>query len=187
MPEVAFQLPGLSGEMLPHERRRAEFDLTLWLGEARGGGLKAWLEFDEALFDRVTVLRLADRYLRLLAGAVRQPGEWLSRLPLLSEAERHQLAREWCDTAAERLVGGLLHELVEAWAAKAPDALAVASGDRRMTYGELDAGAARVARRLAALGIGPEAFVGIAIERSPEMIVGVLAALKAGAAYLPLD
>jgi amino acid adenylation domain-containing protein len=186
MPERTFAFPGLTWEPLGKNRQRSEFDLTLWLHEEQEG-LRASLEYDRALFDRATVVHLTGRFLRLLAGAVREPGERLSRLPLLSAAERHQVVREWCDTASDRLAGGLLHELLEAQAARSPRALAVVSGERRMTYGELDARASRLSRRLAALGVGPEILVGLAVERSPEMIVGLLAILKAGGAYLPLD
>ncbi len=166
----------------------AQFDLTLFWAE-EGGRLRAFLLWNRDLFDPATALRLLGHQAGLLAALVR-PGVLdlaLGDLPLLAPAERHQLLAEWNDTAAPE-PGGLVHHLVEAWAARAPAAPAVhLVGGRVLTYGELDRRASALARRLAGLGVGPEARVAVCLERTPEMTVALLGILKAGAAYLPLD
>ncbi|HEV2735789.1 MAG TPA: amino acid adenylation domain-containing protein, partial [Longimicrobiaceae bacterium] len=115
------------------------------------------------------------------------PERPLERIEVLTEAERRLLVEEWNRTAVESPTGACLHELVAAQAERTPEALAVVSGEDALTYRELDARADRLARRLAGLGAGPEARVGVCLERSAGMVVAMLAVLKAGAAYLPLD
>src|SRR6185369_14929046 len=128
-----------------------------------------------------------DHWRSLLAGAVADPGARLSALPLLGEVEQQQLLREWSDAAP--VAGGFtpLYELFAAQAARRPDAVALVCGDQSLTYGELARRSSRMARRLAELGVGPGMLVGLCAERSPELILGVLAILAAGGAYLPLD
>ena len=138
------------------------------------------------LFDSTTVRRMSHHLIALLAQAVDDPARPLDRFALLSDAERAQLVVEWNDTAVAPSVH-CLHELFEARADLVPSATAVVSGSRELVYGELESQANQLAHHLRALGVGPEVPVGICIERTPEMIVALLAVLKAGGAYLPLD
>jgi amino acid adenylation domain-containing protein len=184
-PQRAIELPGLLIEPLRAETGTAKFDLTLSLAET-AEGLAGWLEYDLDLFDPATAERIAGHFGTLLEGAAADPGRRLSELPLLSEAEREQLVVDLNATGRE-VPEVCVHEGIAAQAARTPDAVAVTFGTESLTYRELDRRANALAHRLRDLGVGPEARVGIALERSLEMVVGVLAVLKAGGAYVPLD
>jgi amino acid adenylation domain-containing protein len=173
----------------------AKFDLALDAVEL-DGRIEARLEYRDDLFDGATARRLAASLGAWLAAAARDPGCRLSALPGLSAAERQQLAREWNDTGdpGDFGVGGsaaaeaaCLHARFAATARRAPAAVAVRWGDSEMSYAELDRRSNLLAWRLRRLGAGPEARVAVALERTAAMVVAVLAALKAGAAYVPLD
>jgi amino acid adenylation domain-containing protein len=144
------------------------------------------LLYDPRRFDRATIERMMNHLRTLMAGIVANPEQKVSRLPLLTEAERHQI-REWNQTATDYPREACLHQLFEAQAERAPEAVAIVCDDRQLTYCELNARADRLAQRLRRLGAGAGSFIGLFTERSPEMIVGILGVLKAGAAYLPLD
>ena len=133
-----------------------------------------------------SVEALAERLVRLLEAAVAAPERAIGRLDILCAAERHTILREWNDTARP-IPSATLPELFAAQAARTPDAVAVVFEDERLTYGELDARANQLAHHLRSLGVGPEVVVGLCVERSLEMMVGLLGILKAGGAYLPLD
>ena len=186
----ALRLGDLTGSLWPPVAETEKFDLSLTLGllEDRLAGT---FGFRAELFDGVTIERLAGGLVRLLAGAVAAPETPLSRLPLWSAAERHQALVEWSGAVPSAPVDLLVHERVERWARETPDAAAVvwdeAGAEARLTYGELNRRANLLARRLRALGIGPESPVALGLERSPELVTAALAVLKAGAAYLPLD
>ena len=167
------------------ERRTSEFDLEIALGEV-AGRLAGRLTVDADLFDGVTAVRLADQLERLLAAAVSDPGVAVGDLPLLAPAERAQVLVEWNGGGAP-VPAGCLHEAVLRWARQTPLAVAVSEGERTLTFGELGRRAGRLARRLRALGAGPEAPVALHLGRSAEQIVGQLAALAAGAPFVPLD
>ncbi|HYG62668.1 MAG TPA: amino acid adenylation domain-containing protein, partial [Thermoanaerobaculia bacterium] len=181
-------LPGLTLSPVPLRGQVAKFDLTLTLQEEerfRGG-----LEYDTSLFDGSTVTRLWARFENLLEGAVHAPDRPLGDLPLLSVAERHQALVEWNDT--RRPAGDLgrlplAHELIAIQARRSPHALAVIAGDRRLSYGDLDAQANRLAWELVGRGVGPDVAVALFLERSAELVIGLLAILKAGGAFVPLD
>ncbi len=163
------------------------FDLELSFMEGPDA-LHALVSYNADLFDPATVLRLVAHLETLFAGAVADPARPVSDLPLLAAAERAQLLREWNDTAREAPLDVPLHRLVEARTAAAPDALAVLDGaGASLTYAELDRRAARLARELRRLGVGPETRVAVAAGRSPELVVGLLAVLRAGGAYVPID
>ncbi len=181
-------LPGLAASALPVASGTAKFDLTLAVAAAPPG-LAASLEYDAALFDGTTALRLLGSFQHLLAGALADPARRLSELPLLAAGERQQLLVEWNegDTAVLAGAAACLHELFATQAARTPGATALVSGEERFPYAELAARAGRWARHLAWLGVGPEVPVGICAERSPEMVEGMLAVLMAGGAYVPLD
>src|SRR3954471_15823196 len=145
------------------------------------------IDFDgnPALYSADRLAELQQRFLRLL-GALEDPGQLVGRLDILGSAERHTILREW-NATARAVPGATLPELFAAQVARTPDADAVVFEDERLSYGELDARASRLAHHLRGLGVGPEVVVGLCIERSLAMLVGLLGILKAGGAYLPLD
>ncbi|HSF41151.1 MAG TPA: non-ribosomal peptide synthase/polyketide synthase, partial [Thermoanaerobaculia bacterium] len=164
----------------------AKFDLTLAL-EEHAGELIGGVEYAADLFERATIERLIVHFECLLTAALAAPGRTASSLPLMSPAEREQLLRQWNDTQTEGLAEGLVHQDVATQAARRPSAVAVEAGVERWTYRRLVGSARRLARHLRELGVGPDAIVGLCAERSPAMVVGMLAVLEAGGAYLPLD
>jgi non-ribosomal peptide synthetase component F/thioesterase domain-containing protein/acyl carrier protein len=165
----------------------AKFDLTLGLSEAPDGPFHAVLEYSTDLFDEATAAGLVDHFQTLLADATAHPERRLSELSLLPEAERRRVLYEWNATESPVPEGLCVHHLVEAQAKRTPDALAVVGGGRTLTYRDLNERANRLANHLRRLGVGPEVRVGLALERSREQMIGLLAILKAGGAYLPLD
>ncbi|HVT17881.1 MAG TPA: non-ribosomal peptide synthase/polyketide synthase [Thermoanaerobaculia bacterium] len=185
-PGVAFRLGPLELETLTLDAQGAEFDVSLAAAEL-GGGLSARLCYNADLFDAPTAERLLGHLAALLGSAAGDPARRLSELSLLSPAERHHLCHELNDTAAGYPPGGCLHELVEAQAARTPAAVAVEYAGRQLSYAELNAAANLLAGRLLARGVGPEVAVGVCLERSLELVVALLAVLKAGGAYLPLS
>ena len=164
----------------------AHFDLTLSIVEDESG-LKASLNYATALFDARTIERMARHYCALLEGIAADPDRRIGELDMLDASERHRLLVEWNDTAVDYPKDRLLHQLFEEQAARAPDAAALVFEGAQLSYGELNERANRLAHRLRALGVGPETIVGLCVERSFEMIVGLLGVLKAGGAYLPID
>ena len=189
--ELRPELLGLEAGFEAVSTASAKFDLSLSLAERRGfdgtpAGIEGALEYASDLFDRSSVEAIAGRLVRLLEGAVADPDRAIGRLDILSPAERHTILREWNDTA--RAVPGMtLPELFAAQVARTPAADAVVFEDERLSYGELDARSSQLAHHLRGLGVGPEVVVGLCIERSLAMLVGLLGILKAGGAYLPLD
>ena len=181
-----FTLPGLQfGSMdIGSDVTRFDLEFHLWENE---GVLAGNLIYNTDLFDAATIARMLGHFRSLLEGVVADPEARLSDLPLLTEAERRQVLAAWNDTRSDYPRDRCVHELFEAQAARAPAAVAVVSEERRITYGELNAWANRLARRLRALGVGPESKVGVLLERSPEMVAALLAVLKAGGVYVPLD
>jgi amino acid adenylation domain-containing protein len=165
--------------------RVARFDLDLAM-EDLGHALGGTFVYRAALFDAATIERLAGHLEATLEALVAEPGRRLSELSLLRGGERARVLDEWNATGAG-YAGEYVHERFAAQARRAPDAVAVRFGGRTLTYAELEADASRLARHLRGLGVGPEARVGLCLERSPEMVVAVLGVLKAGAAYVPLD
>ncbi|MEW5930636.1 MAG: amino acid adenylation domain-containing protein, partial [Gemmatimonadota bacterium] len=178
-------LAGLGVQRVATQLEAAKFDLSLELA-AGPDGLRGKLAYGTELWEAATMRRLVGHFTRLVEQAAADPDVRISQVALLNEAERRQVVEEWNRTAVE-YPGACIHERVAAQAERTPEALAVVSGEDALTYRELDARADRLARRLAGLGAGPEVRVGICLERSAGMVVAVLAVLKAGAAYLPLD
>ncbi len=168
-------------------RNTAKFDLLLTARVASSMPQSFVLEYSSELFDRATIERLAERFKRLLENLVGRPKARLSQLELLGSNERRQLLVEWNDTAVEFPSDRCVHELFEDQVVRDPDATAVVFEDVSLSYGELNRRANRLAHHLRDLGVGPDVLVGICVERSPEMVVGLLAILKAGGAYVPLD
>ena len=180
------QLPGLSLTRIEPDDRTAKFDLLLCVS-ATPTGLEGTFEFSSDLFERESVERLVGCFVALLEGVVAGSGGRVGALPLLGEGERRRLLVEFNATGEGARVEGCLHELFEQRAAVVPDAVAVVCGGRSLSYGELERAANRLAHRLRELGVGPERLVAICVERSVEMVVGLLAILKAGGGYVPLD
>lgn len=164
----------------------AKFDLCLLMGEI-DGTLRGELVYSTDVFEQATVTRMAGHFQTLLSGMAADPRTPVARLPWLTEAERRQILIDWNDTARARAPAARLHELFEAQAARTPAAVAVLHDGRTLGYGELDQRAEQLASHLRALGVGPEVRVGLCVERSFDLLVGILAILKAGGAYVPLD
>ena len=189
--EASLELSGLEVGFEAVAGSSAKFDLSLSLAERRGGdgspaGLIGALEYASDLFERGSVEAIAARLVRLLEAAAAEPGRAIGSLEILSRDERRTILEDWNETA-RAVPPATLPELFAAQAARTPAATAVVFGDESLTYGELDARANRLAHHLRGLGVGPEVVVGLCVERSLEMVVGLVGILKAGGAYLPLD
>jgi nonribosomal peptide synthetase DhbF len=185
-----WQLPGLHVQPEPVAAVDAKFDLTLAYEQTHHpdgtpAGITAYFEYAADLFDQATIHALTTRLTRLLTQATHHPDQPVSRHDLLLAGERQVLA-EWNDTGRD-LPRATLPELFARQVAGTPDAPAVSYGGAEVSYAELDRRANRLARHLISLGAGPERLVAIAMSRSPDMIVAVLAVLKSGAAYVPVD
>ncbi len=164
----------------------SKFDLTLSLAE-REQTLVGFIEYSTDLFERSTIERMIGHFQTLLEGITADPDRPISTLPLLTDAERHQVLVDWNSTRADFAEGCCLHELFEAQVERTPDAVAVVFENQWLTYGQVNARANQLAHYLKQRGVGPEKFVGICLERSLEMVIGVMGILKAGGAYVPMD
>ncbi|WP_017326782.1 non-ribosomal peptide synthetase [Synechococcus sp. PCC 7336] len=203
-PERVLQLPGLklgpafaptsqlqsavplSSYSLAVDTATARFDLSLLLKE-ESGRLSGFMEYSQDLFDEATIARMASHFQGLLEEIAANPEQSIAMLPLLTEAERHQLLVEWNDTQTDYPQDKCVHQLFEEQVERIPNAVAIVFGEQQLTYRQLNQRANKLARHLQSLGVGPEVSVGICVERSLEMVVGLLGILKAGGAYVPLD
>jgi amino acid adenylation domain-containing protein len=185
-PMGEIELPGVRLSELNASSTIAKFDLTLSISETPLGLDCEW-EYNTDLFDQSTIERMASHFQTLLLAIVKNPHQTLSELPLLSEAERQQLLFDWNDTAREYPQDKCIHQLFEEQVAKTPDAIAVVFEQDELTYQQLNQRANQLAHHLQTLGVKPEVLVGICVERSLEMVVGLLGILKTGGAYVPLD
>ncbi len=176
----------LEVEDLAWDVQTAQFDLTLDTYES-SNGLLAELTYATDLFDASSAERIAGHWLNLLQSIVARPEARIAELKLLDEAEARADLLQWNPHPQDFPPASCLHRLIERQAAERPRATAVVYGERALDYGELNLRANRLAHRLIELGVGPDVLVGLAAERSLEMIVGLLAILKAGGAYVPLD
>jgi amino acid adenylation domain-containing protein/non-ribosomal peptide synthase protein (TIGR01720 family) len=186
-----FELAGLSAVLEEVPTGTAKVDLSFGFAERHSAdgspqGLEAAIEYASDLFDRETVVGFARRFVRLMAAMVSTPDQPIGQLDLLSAEERHALLIGWNDTTCP-VTKASLPELFEAQVARTPDKVALVFGRSTFSYAELNDRANRLAHYLIGLGIGPEAVVALCVPRSLEMMVAILAILKAGAAYLPLD
>ncbi|MBX8596518.1 amino acid adenylation domain-containing protein [Pseudomonas cichorii] len=184
--EPALQLPGLTLTAEDYEHRSTQFDLSLSLTDD-GTDLTGSVEYASDLFDDSTIARFMSHFQALLEGLLGNDLQAVSRLPLLNEEEREQVLYGW--NATERPLPGnpCIHEVFEQQVRNQPEALALIFEDQHLSYAELNAEANRLAHYLLATGIQPDDRVALAVERSPRLIVALLAILKAGAAYVPLD
>ena len=179
-------LPGLIFSPQEFESGATRFDLECHLREA-GGKLVGQLIFSTDLFRRETAERMVSHFEILLEGIAADADQSIAALPLLPEHEKHQLLVEWQGPVAEFPREKCVHQLFEEQAELAPEPAALEHGAERLSYGELNRRANQLAQHLRRVGVGPDTVVGICVERSSEMMLAVLAALKAGGAYLPLD
>jgi amino acid adenylation domain-containing protein len=164
----------------------SRFDLALFTEEVEDG-IIAGFEYSTDLFEAATIDRMVGHFQTLVEAAVADPDRRLSELPLLNEAERRQLLREWNATEAEYPAHACVHQLFEEQAERTPEAAAVVMRDRSWTYREVNERANRIAHYLRGRGVGPDVCVGICLERSPNLVAAMLGVLKAGGAYVPLD
>ena len=184
-PAAPMALPDLALEPMAVATTSAKTDLLLSIAE-EGDRLVGGWEYSSDLFDAPTIDRLSGHLRTLLEAATAAPGARLGDLPVLTPAERRQLLEQWNDTRRPA-APACLHHLFEAWVEKTPDAAAVVFEGESLTYAELDARAERLARRLSALGAGPETLVAICEPEGLDRLAAVIGAFKAGAGYLPLD
>jgi amino acid adenylation domain-containing protein len=185
-PPLSTLPPGWAPARMVGETGAAKFDLSLELAD-RPEGLICLFEYSTDLFDEVTIARMAGHWQTLLEGILADPSQRLSELPLLTEAERQQLLVEWNDTLTDYPKELSLHQLFEAQVERTPDAVAVVYENEHLTYRELNSKANQLAHYLHRLGVESEMLIGICMERSLDMVVGLLGILKAGGAYVPLD
>jgi amino acid adenylation domain-containing protein len=185
-PTPDLEMVGLSFSSMPTETGTAKYDLTLSFDQT-DVGLKGSLEYNSDLFDGSTMARMMEQFQNLLRSILDDPRRPISEYSLLADAERSQLLDQWNATGTDYPRDKCVHELFEEQVERTPDAVALEFGDDRLTYRELNAQANRLAHHLLGLAVRPDQLVGICVERSLEMVVGVLGILKAGAAYLPLD
>jgi amino acid adenylation domain-containing protein len=179
-------LDPLDGERMEIEKGTSNIDLALDLWELPEG-LVGSVEYSTDLFEASTIHRMVGHFLTLLQGIVANPKQRLSELPILTEKEHRQLLVDWNDTTIDYPSHKCLHQLFEAQVERTPDATALLFRRQQVTYRNLNRRANQLAHCLQSLGVGPEVLVGIYVERSLEMIVGLLGILKAGGAYLPLN
>ena len=178
---------GLLVETLALGQQGAAFDLMLTIQDDTVGTLKAAFTYNTNLFYPSTIQKLAHRLQTLLTAIVANPQQKISEAPLLKDAERSQLLSEWSRHQADYAQDKCIHQLFEAQVERTPDTIAIVFEDRQLTYRELNCRVNQLAHYLQTLDMAPESLVGLFVERSLEMVVGILGIIKAGMAYLPLD
>jgi amino acid adenylation domain-containing protein len=183
--EVPAREAALQVSELSRDADSAKLDVALLLN-AHSRGITGALHYSADLFERGTALRMVEHLERLLDQVAADPDRRVSRLNLVSRAERDRLLG-WNRTTARYPADRCIHQLFEEQARRTPDAVALEFGAESLTYAELDARANRLARHLRGMGVGPEVRVGICLERSPELMVCILGVMKAGGAYVPMD
>jgi amino acid adenylation domain-containing protein len=179
-------MDGLEVESLLAETRTSKFDLTLMLTD-EGDDVSLEMEYNTDIFDDARIVRMVGHYQTLLEAVADDPGRRLAELPMLTDTEHQQLLIDWNQTAVDYPKDRCLHELVEEQAEHAPEAVAAVFKSTQLTYRQLNDQANQLAHYLQKLGVGPDTLVGICLESSLEMVVGLLGILKAGGAYVPLD
>ncbi|REJ55603.1 MAG: amino acid adenylation domain-containing protein [Microcystis aeruginosa DA14] len=185
-PSSPWDLPGVNIEEIPSGFDSVRVDLEVYLWDA-AEGLGGFCSYNRDLFDAETIVRLMTHFKTLLAAIVENPRQSVASLPLLNPEEEYQLLEEWNETKADYSYNKCIHQLIEEQAARTPDGVAVVFENQQLTYAELNSRANQLAHYLRSLGVETEVIVGLCVERSLDMIVALIAILKAGAAYLPLD
>ena len=185
-PVEQIALPGLTVRIMERQAETSKFDLTMIVTE-KAGGLSCCVEYSTDLFDAVSMERLAGHFRRLAAAAAENAEMRVIEMGMLGEEERSQLLYGFNRTEREYARAASLDKLFRQQAERVADKVAVVEGERQVSYGELERASGRVASYLVRNGVGAEAFVGLCLERSVEMIIAMLGVLKAGGAYVPLD
>ncbi|MDF5723734.1 MAG: amino acid adenylation domain-containing protein [Rhizonema sp. PD37] len=180
------QLPGLNLSLLKWEYTTVQFDLALTIKETEQKLIAEW-EYNSDLFDTATIVQIMAHFQTLLESIVANPEQPVVALPWLTKTEKHQLLIEWNDNQITYPADSCIHQIFEQQVERSPDSVAVMLENAQLTYRELNSRANQLAHYLQTLGVGSEVLVGICVERSLEMIVGLLGVLKAGGAYVPLD
>ncbi|MEH1828682.1 MAG: amino acid adenylation domain-containing protein [Nostoc sp.] len=195
-PMTALELPNLTLSPLPFETETTRFDLEfhLWEPNTQNGlwtdsseGISGFVIYSTDLFDDATITRMLEHFQILLEGIIANPEGRIANLPLLSESELHKLLVEWNNTQAIYSQDKCIHQLVESVAEQNGEATALVSGDEQLSYKELNIRSNQLAHSLKKLGVKSEVLVGLCVERSFDMIIGMLGILKAGGAYVALD
>ncbi len=186
LPPMATEVQGLMVEEHEFDRGAAMVDLAVDVSD-HPHGLSCVFEYNTDLFEAATIRRFGAHFQTLLAGIVANPNQPIAHLPLLTESEQRQVLVTWNATQAEYPTDTCIQTLFEAQVVRTPEAIAVVYEDQSLTYDTLNRRANQVAHYLRRLGVGPEVLVGLCVERSLEMLVGLLGILKAGGAYVPLD
>ncbi|WP_375443148.1 amino acid adenylation domain-containing protein [uncultured Nostoc sp.] len=195
-PMTALELPSLTLSPLPFETETTRFDLEfhLWEPNTQNGlwadsseGISGFVIYSTDLFDDATITRMLGHFQILLEGIVANPEDRIAHLPLLSESELHQLLVEWNNTHANYPQDKCIHQLIESVAEQNGEATALVFGDEQLSYKELNIRSNKLAHYLKKLGVKSEVLVGLCVERSFNMIIGMLGIVKAGGAYVPLD
>jgi amino acid adenylation domain-containing protein/non-ribosomal peptide synthase protein (TIGR01720 family) len=182
----ALQLPDLEMTQTWRDLGSTKFDLTWHLIE-QPNGIQAVVEYSTDLFRAETIVRMVQQFQTLLENILRDPSQRLAQISLLTPIETHQLITWGCGLTDDSLLTPLLHQRFESQVAQTPQAIAVVFGDQSLTYAALNRQANQLAHELRSRGVGAETLVGVYLERSPLLLVALLAVLKAGAAYVPLD
>ncbi|MCB9450594.1 MAG: amino acid adenylation domain-containing protein [Anaerolineaceae bacterium] len=185
-PGVQADFGGLLLEPYLIPQEEGQFDIALEMLEV-GGVIRGTLKYNTDLFDAGTMERFHQNYITLVESILAYPEQDIAQLPILSEAERQQVLAGWNATAADYPQDATLQQLFEAQVERTPDAVALISGDGRLSYRDLNAKANQLAHHLRSLGVQAETLVGVSMERSPELVMALLAILKAGGVYVPLD
>ena len=194
MPSQSGEMAGLTMMPLETEHLAARFDVTLFIDEGQDGTLEGRWQYNTDLFEPETMTRMSGHFKTLLAGLVTDPDKPIAKQPFLTEAEHHQLLVEWNHTTTDYPQDLTIVDLFEAQVIQTPDNIAVISQDQALSYAQLNTQSNQVAHYLQGLRdesdqpmIQPDTLVGLCVERSLEMVIGLLGILKAGAAYVPLD
>ena len=185
-PRRFFKLPAIDVDYLDLDSGVSKFDLSLSMADD-GKEITGRLQYNTDLFNADTIERMSGHFQTLLEGIVAHREQRISELPLLTDSEKHQILVEWNDTKTAYPKDKCIHQLFEEQVERTPEAVAVVFENQELTYRELNTRANQLAHHLKALGVGPEVLVGICMERSLEMVVGLLGILKAGGAHVPLD
>ncbi|MDZ7399742.1 MAG: amino acid adenylation domain-containing protein [candidate division KSB1 bacterium] len=185
-PAEKIELPGLTISPVPFESGTAKFDLSLVIFEEENG-FTASFEYNSDLFDRSTIERMMEHFGIVLENVMADPEQKVSAVPIMSQAELNEMLYQWNKTQAEFPSHLCMHQWFENLAARNPDAVALNFAGQQLTYGEFNRRANQMARYLNKIGVGREHLVGICMERSIEMMIGIMGALKAGGAFIPLD
>ena len=185
-PMEKLELPGVNIEILPSDTSTAKFDLTLSMMEKDQALTCTW-DYNSDLFDDRTIIAMAEHFQNILTAVTTNPNQNINQIPLLTEREKHQLLIQWNNNQVEYPQDKCLHQIFEEQVIKTPNAIAVVFENQQLTYQELNEKANQLAHYLQKLGVKPETLVGICVERSLEMVIGLLGILKAGGAYVPID